>query len=91
METFYKVFKREPTKREKIVLGRLIELYGERIVDEATRISVVVATGSPINYISAVAKNIFEERGCDFDYLSRLTKQRIEEIKSYESSSRPES
>lgn len=89
MSTFYKVFKREPNKREKIVLERLVELYGESIVDEATRISVVVATGSPINYISAVAKNISEERVYDFDYLSRRTAERVEEIRKYESSSRP--
>lgn len=87
MLEFVRVFGRAPTKKESLVLNRLINLYGKEVVEEATRVSVVVTTGSPINYIAAVAKNLYDEsKDTGVNYLLEATKKRLEEIQHYESS-----
>lgn len=88
-DLFNKIFERSPTQKEKIVLHRLSRIYGDAILFSAIKLSAVVITGSPINYISAVCRNL-ESSGDYSDAvntanknLAVLTQQRIEEIKKY--------
>lgn len=88
MNTFVKIFGRVPTKKEATILERLINLYGQAVVEEATRASVVVTTGSPINYIATVAKNLYDNREVDVNYFLTLTQERLRDLQHYESGSR---
>ncbi len=85
IDTFVKIFGKQPTKKELVVLTRLVNLYGESIVLDAIKLSAVVTTGSPVNYISTVAFNLHKEDRPAYAGLSELTKSRLEVLAKYES------
>lgn len=85
MDVFEKTFLRQPTKKESIILARLVNLYGLELVEEAVRRSVVVTSGSLINYIAAVAENLATKKEVDYNLIKQLTRQRLEDIQKHES------
>lgn len=84
-EVFETIFLRKPSSKEKIILGRLKRLYGEEILKEAIIASISITEGSPVNYISTVAKNMAENSEITGNYsnLRIQTEKMLEQLKRY--------
>ena len=86
-QLFRQIFLRAPLKQELVVLQRLLSAYGQAILCDAIRSSIIVEGNSPINYIAKVCENLYNNNPGEinvFNALRSTTQRRLQEMERYE-------